>query len=509
MWAARKSILHIVPSCECQFALRVIYSTTYGDLPRKTAIILEQEQRDPLSDLPLSPRSPCLLSFPGNGPSAYGRSARREAMVLWRHECSRYASSSRIGYHPNHPSASRPSSRPSSAATILRPFSAGRVPQHSQQRASSARPARLRPQEVHTGVHEAGPARATDEVGRGGPTTHARPRSAIPRLGLDLEGEPENAEEEKENDSRPRRGVSASAAMDGGNGTSRENDSSFAGRRRGGSRDKRGGGSNATGVTRSTSARSQSLASSNPDGLSYEGVEGEEIFDDIYEDLDEDDDELDNRISIMESRFSTVGRERPDSAVEDGLVGSQHRRRSGPRRAATNAAPRSAMTQRPPRAPPQEHRQLTAGPQPPPQQRFISSAEAERSSRRESRGDATDDVGQRHPTLSSTGVNGVQAPRIIRSRPTSAPVDGGSSIYQYQQDGGGSAVRDPMAPLHARRLRLQMSSAGAEESRSQVGRDRAWSTRDEYQHQHQQRIHLVRDVRRKQPFFAGFIPRIE
>lgn len=391
--------------------------------------------------------------------------------MLWRHECSRYASSSRIGYHPNHPSSSRPSSRPSSAATILRPFSAGRVPQRSQQhkrRASSARPSRLSSPGVGAAVDEAGLATGTaDERGGGSRTTRTRPRSAIPRLGVDVEEDADNADGRRM-DSRSRRGVSASAAMKDGDDASRE-------------------GNNATRATRSKSARSRSPAMRKPDEVSHE-EEGDEVFDDIYEDLDEDDDELDNRISIMESRFSTVGRERPGSAVEDGVAGTQHRRRSGPRRIAANAAPRAAMTQRPPRAPPQERRQLSAGPRPP-------SRQLEALTGGELKDDVTGKTGDKHPVPSSTGIYGAQAPLVIRSRPTSAPVDGGSSIYRYQQDGDGGAVRDPMAPLHARRLRLQMSSAGAAESRSQVGRDGAWTARDE--HQHQQRTHSVRDVRKE------------
>ncbi|CAM9464309.1 unnamed protein product [Hapterophycus canaliculatus] len=423
------------------------------------------------------------------------QTARRESMVLWRHECSRYASSSRIGYHPNHPSSSRPSSRPSSAATILRPFSAGRVTQRlqqHQQRSSSARPSRFRPQEVE----EACPARAAAEnAGRGSETAHTRPRSAIPRLGVDMEEDADHADGRR-TDLRSRRGVSASAALDGSSDDGAKKDPPIAGRRRGGSGDNSRHGNNTTRGTRSASGRSQSPVMSNHNDISYKGDE-DEAFDDIYEDLDEGDDELDNRISIMENRFSTVGRERPDSAVGDGIADLQHHQRQhGPRQAAANSIPRSAITQRPPRAPSQEHRQVSTGPRPLPQH-FISS-EVQGLTRGGLRDGATGGVGRQPPLPSSTGFYGAQAPLVIRSRPTSAPVDGGSYIYQYQQERSGDAVHDPMAPLHARRLRLQMSSAGgAEELRSQVGRPRTWRARDEvdqHQHQHQQRVHPVRDV---------------
>ncbi|CAM9366451.1 unnamed protein product, partial [Scytosiphon promiscuus] len=386
------------------------------------------------------------------------QTARRESMVLWRHECSRYASSSRIGYHPNHPSASRPSSRPSSATTIIRPFSAGRVPQHKkqhQQRASSARPPRLRPQEMGTEVDEAGvdSARSADKEENRAILT--RPRSAIPRLGVGAGQDTDNADG-READSRPKRGVSASAAMADGNDIREKNDSLR-------------GGTHSNGARRSRSARSHSPALTNPGDLPFEGEE--DIFDEIYEDLDEDDDELDNRISIMESRFSTVGRERPDSAVGDGAVGIQLRRRSGSQRTAANATPHSAVAERPPRAPPQE-RQSSAGPRPSPLRQLISSVDAQGKTEGELRKYTTGEVRRGYPPPSSTSVYGAQAPLVIRSRPTSAPVDGGTSTHQYRQGGDGGAVHDPMAPLHARRLRLQMSSAGAEESRSQAGHAR-------------------------------------
>ncbi|CAN0323778.1 unnamed protein product [Ectocarpus fasciculatus] len=391
------------------------------------------------------------------------QTSRRESMVLWRHECSRYASSSRIGYHPNHPSASHPSSRPSSATTILRPFSAGRVPQqsyhhdhhHQQQRASSAFPPRSQPLGEESGMYEAGQNRAAVEegaAGRGDIALGTRPRSAIPRLlGAD-------AAESDDNNTRPKRGVSASAARGNAGGV----DATSTRRRRGGS----GSSARRRRAMRSASTTRSQSPLNNQDRSSVEGGEGDDVFDDIYEDLEEDDGELEARISIMESRFSTVGRERPGSAADDGdatagdggNLGAERQRWSGPRRTGAPDAPRSAATQRPPRAPPQQQQQ---------QQMFSRSRPARRhvtSSAKTGGTQVGEDSGEQQRLLlpvktSVSGQQRHQPPRVIRSRPTSAPV-GGSSLPQQRQRGGG-AVNDPMAPLHARRMRLQMSSGGS------------------------------------------------
>lgn len=432
-------------------------------------------------------------------------------MVLWRHECSRYASSSRIGYHPNHPSASHPSSRPSSAATALRPFSAGRVPQPSsssskhqqhKQRASSALPRRLSP--FREGGRDSGAAKwdARDaEDGEsalaaarasGGSIGRNRPRSAIPRLGAGaVEGDTDDADDELlvVAGPHPERGLRAASAArsEGGVGEGNGNGIASAGGRR----------------MRSTSTRSQSSVEPTRVNLVTRGGEGEgegeveevdEFLEEIYEDLDDEDDgELDNRISIMESRFSTVGRERPDSTVGDGganggslgLVGAaQHRRqrRSDAHRATVSAAPRSATSQRPPRAPLQQQRQLLSAGSRTTRRQFVSSARAGGPSET---GDGTHGTQQVDPAAyPSTAVHDdiKRPPRVVRSRPTSAPVDG--SVFD-QDRRGGRRGRNPMAPLHARWRRLQMS-AGArngEGSVAAVGHG-----------QQQQRTRSVRDV---------------
>ncbi|CAM9673594.1 unnamed protein product [Ectocarpus sp. 4 AP-2014] len=384
------------------------------------------------------------------------QTSRRESMVLWRHECSRYASSSRIGYHPNHPSASHPTSRPSSAATILRPFSAGRVPQqsydhdhHQHQRASSALPPRSQPLEHEGVLYEAGQDRTIEEgAGRADLTPSARPRSAIPRLRRADAAEPD------ENNSRPKRGVSASAARGNDGGV----DATSTAKRRGSS----GSSARRRRAMRSASTTRSQSPLNNQDRSSVEGGEGEDVFDDIYEDLEEDDGELEARISIMESRFSTVGRERPVSATDDGDVtagdggdlGAERQRWSGPRRTGASDAPRSAATPRPPRAPPQQQQQMFSRSRP--ARRHVTS------SARAAGTHAGEDSGEQQRLLFplKTSVNGQQQPpRVIRSRPTSAPV-AGSSLPQERQRGG-VAVNDPIAPLHARRMRLQMTSGGS------------------------------------------------
>ncbi|CAN0573136.1 unnamed protein product, partial [Ectocarpus sp. 12 AP-2014] len=109
--------------------------------------------------------------------------------------------------------------------------------------------------------------------------------------------------------------------------------------------------------------------------------------------------------------------------------------------------PRSAATQRPPRAPPQQQQQ---------QQQMFSRSRPDRrhvtSSARAAGAHAGEDSREQQRLLFplKTSVSGQQQPpRVIRSRPTSAPV-AGSSLPQERQRGG-VAVNDPMAPLHARR----------------------------------------------------------
>lgn len=451
-------------------------------------------------------------------------SSRRESMVLWRHECSRYASSSRIGYHPNHPSASHPSSRPSSAATILRPFSAGRVPQQSQlqhqQRASSALPRRPIHREEGGGGGGGDSGASRDDHNLGGesglPGTRVsgggvrgssrnRPRSAIPRLGAGTGGGTDDTDELLVAGPQPERGFSASAArgegdVGGGDGSS----SSSFGRMGGGVTNDASIATGGRGV-RSTSARLRSPMNPKTNlGFDGQGEEEDEFLEEIYEDLDDEDDgELDNRISIMESRFSTVGRERPDSAVGDGatggsdIVGATHQRQRPPgsqRATAVSAAPHSATSQRPPRAPPlQQERQMSAGSRTTRRQ-LVSSAGADGPAGTET-GDGINGTQQLHTANPSTATHDTRPPRAIRSRPTSAPVDG-STFHQDQRGGG---VNDPMAPLHARWRRLQMS-AGAEN-----GDGRVAEVGNEHHHQQQQRPRPVRDVSGRASGKAAFL----
>lgn len=397
-------------------------------------------------------------------------------MVLWRHECSRYASSSRIGYHPNHPSSSHPSSRPSSAATTLRPFSAGHSPHHEHQRASSALSRRSLPlggeageggggdKQVHTSGEGSEWSLATGPKGVTRGSNRRRPRSAIPRLGVDIENGMDDLGGVV--DHRPARGNSASAARSE-DGTGGGEGASIGGRRL----RKDGNSAVRRRTVRSASTRSPSRSRSPVDrqrGSNGEVVEGEdELIEDIYEDLDDEDDgELDNRISIMESRFSTVGRERPTSAVD--AQRQRKQRRSGPQRTTVPSAPRSAATQRPPRAPPQDQQQASTRSRSTRRQ-LVSSAKTDGSANTETGGGTTRTTHQQYPPPSSNVVQDVRPPRIVRSRPTSAPVDRNFDDQQHQRGGNYGGVYDPMAPLHARRLRLQVSSARAQQSRSAVG----------------------------------------
>lgn len=369
--------------------------------------------------------------------------SRRESLLLWRHECSRYASSSRIGYHPNHPSAIRPGSRPSSAATIVRPFSAGCS---SQQRASSAVP-------LQSQTHESRGVAGRDRVDKQG---NIRPRSAISRL-----GDSSQPTEEVYGDlaPRPRRGASAS-----GRGVSSGGGSSGGMNRGRGDRDSRGGGSS-------------SRRLSNPqDALSLGGQE-EELYEEIYEDLDEDDGELDNRISIMENRFSTVGRERPASSVnklDEGLASTFDNSNALQRSQEVSTALRSA------RRPPRAYRQ----------------ASSLRATRRNvsadvdgpTRGLAVSEI--EHPISCNDAT--ARKVHIFKSRPTSAPA-GGSFFYEQRSN-------DPIADLYARRMRLLSADAGDHYLvRGGGTQEQGCGQEARIQHQHQQQRQqdelFSRDVR--------------
>lgn len=355
-----------------------------------------------------------------------GRS-RRDSNALWRHECSRYASSSRIGYHPNHPSGRHPGSRPSSATTILRPFSATQG-DHQQQRATSAVTSSSLPptdgQTQDADDRDAGLERMGGRVG-------ARPSSAVPCLGnpshaVGGDGLSVIPHSRRVFSASGRRGGTATAGLHG--------------------RGRVLGDKNAR---RESPTRSSLQQDEKPfeDG-------GGALYDDIYEDLDDEDDgELDNRISIMESRFSTVGRERPTSAVRlDGGVAPIDDAIGVQRQTHGLAAPRSAR--RPPRVPQQAP--------------HIAAADA--------------------PTrIGGVRVTGEsRAARVIKTRPLSAPADG-SLFYTRGRS-------DPMAALHARRIRLALSSAGSENYHSVMatqGGGLETGTR-----QSQREKPAVRDVRR-------------
>lgn len=367
--------------------------------------------------------------------------------MLWKHECSRYASTSRIGYHPNHPSSSRPGSRPSSAVTLVRPFSATSHREPPCPRASSAVPPRSLPLTAIDG-DERQPRRdyendsqlsVQDKVNNFvGRASRARPRSAIPRLGIDVVvGDNDTQADELICQPSPRQTVSASDPRR----LSRERV------RRGGARSARSHGAHVHG---------DDLTS----GDEQNG--GDDDFGDIYEDLDEDDGELDNRISILENRFSTVGRERPASAVkldgyddtdESGIKNPLDRDaaitpatgdplREEVAHAVTVGQRRHSSARRPPRAP----RQQTAsfgGSIP----RRLVSADPGGLSNREV---CTPSASVLDASVSNV-ANLQGAPRIVRKhiRPTSAPADG-SNVFHRRR-----VPNDPLASLHARRLRLQ------------------------------------------------------
>ncbi|CAM9920029.1 unnamed protein product [Laminaria digitata] len=375
-------------------------------------------------------------------------------MVLWRYESSRYASSSRIGYHPNHPSASRPSSRPSSAATVLRPFSASIAApqQQQQQRASSALPSRSLLQQsadTHAARKNNSEARGAegDKIVMSESVAPTMPSSG--HLGGFSSRTGKNV---------PERDVSVSAsereATGGGSGSG-----SGSGRRDGGGHDEWDGANRGQGGGAGGSSRPLV----EDEGLSLY----QEAGDDIYEDLDDEDDgELDNRISILENRFSAVGRERPTSAVKTDRGGQQHhamiiidddtyaeRRDETPK---THAAVLSGR--RPPRKSQPPLQQTSALGTTTTRHRRLASAEAGNGAAR--RTNSTHDLDDPSCSSSSACVEArALQQRLTRSsRPTSAPVN--SSLF-YQR-----GVSDPVAALDDRRMRLEMSLAGAGDYRA-------------------------------------------
>lgn len=355
--------------------------------------------------------------------SINARRSRRESLILWKRECSRYASSSRIGYHHNHPSAGRLESRPPSATSNARTLSAGGPhPQQEwqPQRASSAHPPRS------ASVEKFWLTQDRVDTGSENGIEETRPRSAVPRLGASFH-------------ETHGRGVNTSSA-------SGQDSSKNSSQGAGSSATTTIGGEGGSGRRRASSARRPSSSARGEEGdtaFSEEG--GDEIYEEIYEDLEEDDGELDNRISIMESRFSTVGREK------HGQVGSARFGHGGNYVGVPSTNPdtieignnrpapqhpRSAYSARPPRAP-GAHSAAT---------RRLRSAAPDRTT-----GKYTTAAGGVDGSPPSVGVGGIRAPRVIKTRPISAP-----AVW----DNLASARRtDPYASLRERRARLELSSA--------------------------------------------------
>ena len=352
-------------------------------------------------------------------------------MTLWKHGCSEYASPSRLGHHPNHLGIAHPGSRPASAITALRPFSVPR----KEEMASSAAPLRSRANvEVRNANGRHGSLNHSDE--QGGP----RPWSAVPRLS---EWPHTVTFDDNEEQEEPQTSTKFSASgWEGGISV--------------GSNDRCGhvwrGGIAAEGEK----STQQSGMQEEDEVSSREQVEGN--YGEIYEDLDdEDDDELDNRISVMETRFTRLGRERPISATcRDGISMLFGDESDVPLGIRVSSAPRSPSW-RPPRAP----------------QRGAIDAVPNR--RGWARIGIVRDTKEWRP------------PRVMSGRPTSAPADG-SLLGIHRRP-------DPMAALHARRMKLRMSSADGEELRPAGGAQNGASDALDPQQEWQRKKNASRDVR--------------
>ena len=184
---------------------------------------------------------------------------------------------------------------------------------------------------------------------------------------------------------------------------------------------------------------------------------GDLLDDDIYEDLDdEDNDELDNQISILENRFSAVGRERPTSAVK--LSGGQHassilggvvdpERRTAPQQAQAVVARSARRPPRSSRSPQLPSAAMTT--------RRLASAGADGAATAR-RTNNTHDLDHHYFSSACVGARALLV-RRTRSRPTSAPAN--SSLF-YER-----GVSDPGVALDGRRMRLEMSRASADAGR--------------------------------------------
>lgn len=365
--------------------------------------------------------------------------SRRESTMLRKHENSRYASN--IEYHRGQPSASRSGSRPLSTAIFLRSFSTAgphdHQMKHQNQRSSSALPPRsLRAN--YTPEHDKGMGACVSSTEHWGQET--RPRSAFPRWGMSAQAEEESLDIESQH---TRRDVSAS----GNNGLNYTGVVGSTNSLGAGSTERSGRRQGAGSVARRP--RTSSTQRGDDDcAVSEDDQEvGDDVYDHIYEDLDEDDGELDNRISIMENRFSTLGRERtrPNSAIDrygDEEVYVTGRVIDISREPQAQASSKNdyhtslpARNMRPPRAPSLSARTTTT--------RRLASAALGTS------------IGKRAAgieSLCASDADGIRPPRIIKIRPISAP-SGGSPLSTQRSD--------PTTALRTRRDRGDVSRATA------------------------------------------------
>lgn len=299
-----------------------------------------------------------------------------DSAMPWKANRPLYTSSSRIGNHVNCPSASISATRPSSAVTIPRPLSPG----YHMQRALSAFPSgglprgrgtgdRLARQEVHDGI-----SRVPDM------SPSRRARAGMPQGSRDC--------------------VHAAKR-----GSSEEHPAGFRGR---------------GDVVLPDDSSDESTSPPRTRSVAND----EELSEDIYEDLEEDNGELERKISIMESRFSTNGRERsPPNGISAALGDPSKSLHDLPRPVTRSAGPaRSSPTL-----------SETTG------MSWLSSRPLHGSPR------------EKESESRSRGSLKPGVLRIVRKRPVSAPTD---ALFARRR-------AELTASLRARLKRMEASSAGA------------------------------------------------
>ncbi|CAM9190133.1 unnamed protein product, partial [Discosporangium mesarthrocarpum] len=401
--------------------------------------------------------------------------SRRDSCALWRNECSRYAFTSRLGYHPNHPSASHPASRPASAPSP--PQVQQRAPRKG--RALSALPTRSVPFDAQSEKKSngleyrqqgwvsgypslSGQGHQTGDKEKVPPGGETRPVSAFPRLGIWQCREEDQLKKDDMGgggalltfveEGRPR--------PQGGGGYGRVR---YTGRGDDGmSSEERDQQQDQQPQQHQQHQPQEGAVQGGDDPVPVDLAEQEEDDTDIYEDLGEDDDDIDDCISILERRYYSRDNRRlymaDASNPATGRVGVASAAGGGNTRLLS----------------------LQAGPSSAPRCRAMNSGGLNSAMRS---GSTIRFVQERSPVATAARV-----PRKIKrsssgSRPLSAPVgrlllDPAMNGHSWKGGGGslGGVFDNPLAPPHIRRAVASAHRRSLEVLSAERGRGFAGAT---------------------------------